>query len=236
MRMSLILLLAPLLIQAALADDAARTVTVDGQAFMTVQPDRAVLNLGVFIRERDLDSAREQTNGITREFLAFARSSGVADEKITTSGATIRPEYRWNNASNQQDFLGYTVRREIVIELDDLDKLGEILEGAVDAGVNQVNPPRLLYSRERELRRDALAAATRDAEANARRMAETLGVTLGSVREISSTEFSVPEPRFARERVMMANAADVGGADTYQTGEIRVEARVTARFDLEDDR
>ncbi len=224
-----------LLAATALADENTRTVTVDGRATITAAPDRARLAMAVQIRDRDMQVARQQVVKVTRDLIAFARQSGIDAASIQTTGATIRPEYRWDPDDNRQELQGYLVQRDIAIEVDDLDKLGELIEGAVDVGVNLVSPPSLESSRERELRREALAAAARDAEANARRLAETLGMRLGAARDVSAVEAPAPQPLY-REQMAMAARADAGGADTYDSGHIRFEANVTVRFDLVENR
>ena len=57
------------------------------------------------------------------------------------------------------------------IRLHDLDKVSQVIEGAVEAGVNQVSPPPLSSRRARDAFRDALQKAPEDATQNARRSA-----------------------------------------------------------------
>lgn len=213
---------------AGVADETPRIVTVEGQAAVSRAPDTARISMGVESRHMDMRAARENVLKVTREFLAFTARLDIEDSRVQASGVTIRPEYRWNNDDNQQELIGYLVQRNFEVLLENLDKLGDLIEGAVDAGVNQVSPPQLIHSRERDLRRQALAAAALDAEENARILAESLGATLGAVREVTSMETQAPPPMM--REVMMA--ADAGGGDSYRTGEIRIEARVTAKFDL----
>lgn len=222
-----------LLSAAAIADTDVRSVTVDGRAWVDAEPDLALVRMAIQVRDRNMQVARSEVNSVTRDFLRLAGREGIDEARVQTSGATILPEYRWNSSNNRQELQGYLVQRDITVELDDIGKLGDLLEGAVDLGVNQVYPAQLKNSRERDLRREALAAAARDAEATARQLAETLGVTLGTVREIVATDVREPRP-LQNERIAMAASGDQGGADTYNTGEIRIEARVTARFDLLD--
>jgi uncharacterized protein YggE len=49
-----------------------------------------------------------------------------------------------------------------------------------------VSPPELDISQRRELARQALAAAATDARSNAQRIADTLGVKLGALRNIDA--------------------------------------------------
>ena len=217
----------------AAAEETPRRVTVDGKGVVTAQPDMAHITMAIQARNIEVKEAREHAVDITRKFLALCDQLDIAEEKIHTSGLNIHPEYRWNDKTRQQELQAYLVRRQFNVELDELDNLGDLMEGAVDAGVNEVSPPRLASSRERDLRREALAAAARDAEANARTLAETLGVSLGGVVEISSSHNVVPLPMQRAEMFGVSMNAPASGADTYAIGEIRVEANVTASFALE---
>ena len=217
----------------SLADEATRLVTVDGRGSVKAQPDIAHITLAIQSRNMIVSEARDHAVEITREFLELCEELDIDDDRIHTSALNINPEYRWDERTRQQVLRGYLVRRQFNVELDDLDKLGELLEGAIDAGVNEASPPRLASSRERELHREALAAAARDAERNARTLAEALGVSLGSVTDIRAAQnVVVPPMPMARTMDAVAMAAESGGADTYAVGEIRFEANVTASFEL----
>lgn len=217
-------------IQAAESPD--RFVSVDGHATMTVEPDIATIRMAVSARAAEVDSARREVVEGTRRFLEFAEDQGIDDRKIRSFGLSVQPQYRWNRDEERQEFVGYVVTRQLVVELDELDKLGAVMEGAVSTGVNQVQPPELKRSDERELRRRALADATRDARANADQIARSLNARLGAARTVTSSNVVVPDPRSFRV-AQMAMEADTSGADTYSTGQITIEASVSAQFDLE---
>lgn len=217
----------------SLADEPTRLVTVDGRGFVRAQPDIAHVTMAIQSRNMVVSEARDHAIEITRKFLALCDDLDIDEDRIHTSALNINPEYRWDERTREQVLRGYLVRRQFNVELDDLDKLGDLLEGAIDAGVNEASPPRLASSRERELHREALAAATRDAEQNARTLAETLDVGLGAVVDIRATQNVVGPPMpMARTMDAVAMAAESGGADTYTVGEIRFEANVTASFEL----
>jgi len=217
----------------SLADEATRLVTVDGHGSVTAQPDIAHVTLAIQSRNMNVSEARDHAVEITREFLQLCEELDIDDDKIHTSGLNIHPEYRWDERTRQQVLRGYLVRRQFNVELGDLDKLGDLLEGAIDAGVNEASPPRLASSRERELHREALALAARDAEANAQTLAGALDVSLGDVVDIRASRNVIQPPMpMARTMDAVAMAAESGGADTYAIGEIRFEADVTASFEL----
>lgn len=211
-------------------DEPPRQVNVTGTASLTATPDRAVITLGIQARNPSLPAARDKVTKVAENFLTLTRKLGIPKKDIQTTGLTMRPEYRWNRDGQKQEFTGYFVQRSLTVELADLELLGKLIEGAVDAGVNEVSPPQLDSSRRRELHREALAKAAEDARANAEVLATTLGASLGPVRSVSSADM-VGIPRPMQARVMMAESADA--AATYQAGDIRFEARVNASFDLE---
>lgn len=212
-------------------DDFPRTISVGGTGTIDATPDIARLTLAVQRRDASMQVARDATVKVTNAFLALCRKLGIKDAKVRSSGLTIHPEYRWDPKENQQIFTGYFVQRQLEVELDDLDKLGEVMEGAINAGVNEVSPPQLDSSKRKELSRDALAAAAVDARANAERIAASLGVKVGAVRTLTAGG-AAPPPMPMKAMRVQAMAADAGAAESYSPGEIGFESRVEATFDL----
>jgi uncharacterized protein YggE len=210
-----------------------RTISVSGTGTVDATPDIARLSLAVQRRDVSMQVARDETVRVSKNFLALCKKLGIPENKIRTSGLTIQPEYRWDEKENKQVFTGYFVQRQLQVEINDLDKLGNVIEGAIDAGVNEVSPPALDSSKAKELNRDALAAATADAKANAERIASSLGVKLGSVRTVVAGGASPPPMPMQEMRVMaMASDGSAGKASNYVPGEISFESRVDATFDV----
>ena len=108
-------------------------------------------------------------------------------------------------------------------------------EGAVDAGVNQVSPPALDSTERREAYRRALTNAAADARKNAEALAAAMDVDVGGVRHINAGR-QIPAPLpVARGMATLAVAQEAdGGQATYNPGEMRLEANITAVFDIED--
>lgn len=211
-------------------DDTPRTVSVTGEASILAAPDRASINASVQARNADMAAARARVVDVSARFLALCKKLRIDESSVSTTGLTIQPEYRWDQKNREQILTGYFVSRQLRVELDDLELIGKLVEGAVDAGVNQVSPPTLDSSKRKSLYRKALAAAAADARSNANALADELGVTLGDVRSVDSGGGSVPAP-LMRGR-MEAMQADLSPEATYQAGDIEFSARVNATFDL----
>lgn len=211
-----------------------RSITVAGSGSVKGVPDEARVLLTVQKSNPSMDTARADAAAVVERFLALTRKLGIEAKNVRTTAAVINPEYRYEQPTGRQILTGYMVQRQLEVELTDLDKLGALMEGAVNAGVNNVSPPMLDSSKRRDLNRQALAAAAADAEKNARAIAETLGVKLGSLRELVAGDATPPPPMpVAMGRMKVAAMAEsMDAAGTYEVGRLEFEARVNATFDL----
>jgi uncharacterized protein YggE len=207
-----------------------RTVTVTGSATTRAEPDIAQISMDVVQRSPAPAEAQQEAASVTERTLQLLDELGIERKHVNTTGTSIRPDYRWNQETREQQLIGYIAERTIQVELQDLAKLGDLLEGAVKAGVNQVQPPVLDSSRRPEIHRDTLAQAAEDARANASTLAKSLDATLGRALEINAADY-IPQP--APMLRMQANAAMAESAgQSYNAGEIRFDARVNVVFEL----
>jgi len=215
----------------AMAND--RTVTVSGSGEISAPPDRATMTLGVEARGSDQKATQREVESVVRKFIAACDEFGIAKGSVKTAQLNVRPEYNWRKG-NSRELIGYYVHRSLEIKLDDISKLGLLMEEATNLGVNQVQSPTLESSRKDDLLREALAKAAENARLNAETVATTLGAKVGKVRNISTTNVSFRPPPGPRMMAMESRSASVSksGADTFETGEVKYSADVTVEFDL----
>ena len=216
----------------AMADEQLRTITVNGTGSADVKPDRATLQMSIVAREPKLAAAQAAAAKVVNRVLSMTDGLDIDRDQVDTTGASVRPDYRWNRGTEEQELRGYIAERQITVRIDDLEKLGAVVEGAVAAGVNQVSPPRLDSSKRKQTHRRALRAAAEDAAASARELADTLGARLGPVVSISSGSQAprLPVP-YAAVRSM---AAESDAAESYNPAELSFHATVTAVFEILD--
>lgn len=213
-----------------MADDVAQTVSVTGNGLVKTLPDRAAVQMSIVSRAKELDAAQAEAAKVTAAILSLTDKLEIKRNKVDTTGATVRPDYRWNRKTEQQELLGYIAERHMNVRVDDLDRLGRLVEGAVAAGVNQVSPPQLESSRREAIHREALAMAAKDARANAEVLAETLGAKLGD--PISIIDGSTPARPPVPQLRMAAQAMESDSAATYNAGDLTFTATVTVVFEL----
>ncbi|MBT8091328.1 MAG: SIMPL domain-containing protein [Gammaproteobacteria bacterium] len=215
---------------ATMADDRANTVSVTGTGTVSALPDRATVQMSIVSRAKELDVAQAAAAKVTTAILALTDRLDIERNKVDTTGATVRPDYRWNRETEEQELRGYIAERQMHVRVDDLDRLGKLVEGAVAAGVNQVSPPQLDSSRREALHREALAMAAGDARANAEVLAKALGAKLGDPISIADGSV-IPGPPVPQVRMATA-AMESDSAATYSAGDLTFTARVSAVFEL----
>jgi uncharacterized protein YggE len=209
-----------------------RLISVNGEAEVSVVPDRARLQLGVTQLSPEVATAEAAVNKVVKAYLAEARKLGARDEDVSTAGLSIQPEYVWDEKTRNNHLTGYRVSRDIEVRISNLDKLGDYLLAGTRAGVNQIQPPVLESSKSAELKNQALVQAAKNAQAKARLLADTLGVKLGSVHALSEDGGSASPQPMMKVMAMRSEAGDSGNADMgLQTGEIRYHASVSAQFE-----
>ena len=215
-----------------LAEQELRTVTVTGIGSSKIAPDRASVQMSIVAKSATLNEAQQAAAVVTAKVLEMTSKLGIDRDEIDTTGATVRPDYRWNREREEQELLGYVAERQLRVELRELDKLGALIEGAVELGVNRVSPPQLDSSKRRDAYRDALDAAAKDAQANATRLAQSLGARIGDVLKITTiSERTPPTPIM---RMAAAESMDMSAPETYNAATLVFDATITAVFELLD--
>ncbi len=215
----------------AMADEKTQTITVNGTGFAKIAPDRATLQMSIVAREPTLAAAQKAAADVTSKVLEMTDRMDIDRDRVDTTAASVRADYRWNREKEEQELRGYIAERQIVVEIEDLEKLGALVEGAVGSGVNQVSPPRLDSNKRRETYRLALRAAAQDARANASQLADALGASLGRVVSID-TRTNEPRPPVPYAANVRSMAAESDAVESYNAADLSFNAEVTVVFEL----
>ena len=110
------------------------------------------------------------------------------------------------------------------VDLDDIARLGPVIDAAVGAGANEVQGIQFSVINEAPHRAEALRRASQEARTKAQTIAEALGVRLSSLIEATEGGVEVTPPRpLAFERAAFA-------ATPVQPGELTVRATVTVHY------
>lgn len=210
-----------------------RSISVSGEAEREIMPDRAQLTLTVEVRKSTVDEARREANQRVDALLRLLAELRVPKGDIDSAALDVRADYSWNPQTGEQRLQGYIVQRSVRVRLTELDKLGAVLERSLKAGANQVSPPSFSHSRQAELRREVLGAATLDARRNAVAAAAGVGMNVGAAQRIEAVEDGGGGVMPMVASVMrVAAAPDAAAEASYQPAQIILRVKVRATFDL----
>jgi uncharacterized protein YggE len=221
-----------------------RRVTVIGEAELRVVPDEVILTLGIETWDKDLDLAKRQSDAILASVLALTEELGIPTEHVQTDYVSIDPRYR-DGYYEQREFIGYFVRKNVVITLRDLDQFEALLSGALEAGVNYVHGVEFRTTELRRYRDEARALAINAAREKAVALVGGLDQEVGeplSIQEEQAGWWSSYNAWWGGSwgAGMSQNVIqELGGASyladsTVAPGQIKVNARVSVTFELGD--
>jgi uncharacterized protein YggE len=203
------------------------SVTAEGEA--TVAPDLAVVTFAVTGQGKELAPTRDDVTVRSSVVLAALREVDVADADLQAPDVSISPEYDYRKG---QKLIGYRVARLMTVRVRDLSRLGQVLDGVVSAGANEVHGAQMSASDPSAAEHQALEKAFAAARAKAEVLAAAAGVKLGGVIRIEE-EPSLGVGPVPRMRAMAAMAEDAGAPTEVATGELTVTRRIRAWFSIE---
>lgn len=203
-------------------------LSVSGEGRASAAPDVAVLGLGVSAKASTVGAANSQAQQAMTALLDSLEANGVQEKDIQTTSFSIHPEYDYRN--DEQVLTGYRVSHMLQVKVRDIDKAGEVIDDAVEAGGDllQVQSISFTIDDTTALSSQAREEAMADAQAKAEELATLAGVTLGDptyITESTSTPYSQPyyDGRFGY-------AAEAEAVTEISVGELEVVVYVNITY------
>lgn len=204
---------------------------VNGSGEVTAIPDIAEVSLAVVTQDKEAAEAERLNNETMTAVLDALYGFGIEESDIESNYFNLNPMYDYSN--DKESIIGYHVNNEIRVTVRDLDKLGEILSGAMAAGANDVGSLAFKLEDAGEPYRNALKAAIEDATKKAAAMAEGANIVIGEVPySITETSYSTTPTNYDKVMMMEAPAEESAEAN-YSVPVNRGELSVTARVEIE---
>lgn len=199
-------------------------VVVRGDGEVRAVPDLAYVGLGA---EHTAPTPKEAQAVVAKAMTAVQQrlaAAGVAKDAMRTTAYDVQARVDWVNG--KQVPRGYMARHAIEVRVDDLARVGELLELAIGAGGTSVQGVRFDLKERAKLERDALTRAVADARARAEAVATGAGSAISGIVRIEEAGLFGPGP----EPVMMRMAAAPMAGDAappVAPGETVIRASVT---------
>jgi len=236
-----IILISPALVFAAQQTES-RLITVTGDAEVRVVPDEVIFTLGVETWNKQLNTAKKENDQRVQKIVDAAKKHKIEAKHIQTDYLGIEPRYK--DSYEHKEFIGYFVRKTIVITLRDISRFESVLSDVLEAGANYVHGIKFRTTELRKYRDQARSLAIKAAQEKANALAKELRQKVGdpySIQENRSGWWSGYNSwwgsrwRGGMAQNVIQNVAGPGSSETdgaIALGQIKVNATVTVRFEL----
>lgn len=201
-------------------------IEVTGQAQILVEPDLALIRLGV---REEAKTAGEATSAMTAALaaiLAELRGTGLAERDIATGSLRLDPLYDQGSSLRAPGVTGFAAEIILTVTVRDLETLGPTLDAVIAAGANQVQGISFDIANRRAALDAARAAAVEDGLRKARLYADAAGVVLGDLTRLTEGyQSGGPQPVMMEAR----GFADAG----IPAGDLSISAEVSMVWALD---
>jgi uncharacterized protein YggE len=199
------------------------SLTTSGEGVVRRAPDRAFVDVSVETRANKPRDAQSQNAEAMSSVQRSLRGADLAKDAIRTLSVSVEPEFDF--ANNRRVLRGYVARNAIEVRVDDLSRLGGVLDIATSAGATTVGDIRFDLKDRQSAERQALAEAVADARARSEAMASAAGRAVLGIWRLS--EEGVARPPVQRPMMAGRALAAESAPTPVVAGEIEIRARVT---------
>ena len=206
------------------------SIRVTGDARVTAKPDRVQIDIGVTTRAQQSQEAAAQNARQVDAVLAAVRKAAGPTAVLKTICYSLNPNYQYHPNGGEPTLQGYTAVNVVQVTLDELGKIGAVIDAATQSGANRVEGIQFTLRDQDAVRAEALREAASRARAEADVLAAALGLKV--LRVLTVEEQS---PRVVPVRVYggapraMATAAP---ATPVEAGTLEVTADVTLSVEV----
>jgi uncharacterized protein YggE len=201
-------------------------VTATGE--LEAAPDRATVMLGVETEAETAAAAASRNATTQRAVLAALRAAGIPAARIRTTGYSVAPKQRYDQPTRRTITDGYVVRNLVVVDVDDIDRVGPVIDAALGAGANRVAGLTFALRDEAAARETALTRAVERARRDAEIAARAAGGSLGGLIELTIQGEFRPMMRTAA----VAEMAMASDATPVEAGTTTVQVTVSTRWEF----
>ncbi len=208
-------------------------ISVLGNAEIKIAPDQAEIMLSVVTEDKDVKKAQQKNAELATQVINALRAKGVSEKEIETLNYGIEKIQEWEN--DKYVHKGYRVRNTIKVTTSKLDKVGDFIDVAVNAGANDVDGVTFSLTKEakQKVSEQLLTKASEDAESKANILTKALGVRLGKAVTISEYNYDISPVYYSGRDFMMESAAPTKASTPIQPKNVETSARITVVFNLE---
>jgi uncharacterized protein YggE len=184
-----------LLLSACGAAAQPRTLNVSGNGTVYLTPDIAYIYIGVHNEDPAIATAVNNNNTQTQALVDALKNAGVAEADLQTSNFSVYTSPQYDKMTGMSTGTNYAVDNTVYVTVRDLTKIGSLLNTAVGAGANNINSITFDVADKTSAMAQARQKAMENASNLASELAQTAGVKLGEIQNVSYSDNS-PMPYY----------------------------------------
>ena len=215
------------------------TITVSDSGEIYAKPDLALTTFSVITEAKTVAEAMSENTKKMNAVINSVKSQEVEDKDIKTTSFNIYPRYEYQRVETEiypyppgkRVLVGYEVTQSLEVKIRDMTKIGDIIEGATDAGANQVGDLQFTIDKQDELKKQARDQAIEKAKTKAKELASQLGIKL--VRIVNFSEgVTMPYYDYVLKEAGGIGGGEVAPSPQIETGENKIEVTVTITYEI----
>ncbi|MCX6761127.1 MAG: SIMPL domain-containing protein [Candidatus Nealsonbacteria bacterium] len=218
--------------------EAKNTITISDSGEIYAKPDLAITSFSVITEAKTVAEAISENTKKMNAVTDAVKKQGVEEKDLKTINFSISPHYDYYDTSKaypyegQRVLSGYDVTQSLQVKIRSLEKVGSIIQAAIDNGSNEAGDLQFTIDNQDELKKQAREEAIKKTKAKAEELASQLGVKLVRIVSFSDSN-SVP---YYHEMEKSSSIGMGGGGDTapqIQTGENKIQVTVSITYEID---
>jgi len=188
------------------------------------------VSIGVDVIKPTLGEAQAQATAQATAMIEALEAQGIASEDIQTEYFSVNILRDYSENADPTTITGFEIMNQLRVTVHDTDKLGELLDAAVNAGANSIYGVTFYVDDQTAAASEARVEAVEDARTKAEELASAAGMTLGPVVALSEGTTPIISPVYGMARGGGGMAAEA--PTPVETGSTTVAVDVMVTYEL----
>ena len=218
-----------------------RSFSVSGEGKVVAVPDVAQFSFSVITEGgKNIGDIQQENTQKANRAIALLKDSGIEDKDIKTASYSLQPRYQYfscpvgKNSSAKPcpppEIVGYSINQTVSVKIRDFEKIGEILSGVVQSGVNSISELSFTIDDRTEIENQARQEAIANAISKAESIAQAGNFNLGKILSINENSF----PVFNQYKTLRIGGSEdfASSAPVIEPGSQEVSIGVTISYEI----
>lgn len=208
------------------------TISVSGEGKVMVAPDYASISIAVETKGNVAQDVKKQNDQKVDAVIKYIKKMNIAKEDYQTQRVSLNKQHDYDK---KKDY--FQANQTIKLTIRDLNKYDQIMEGLVEAGINQVNSIEFKSTQIKKHESEARKLAMQDARSKADDFMSVTTQKVTKILSVSDNSSGSYYPRAVYAMSAMAKSSDMNesysGNETLAIGEITITTNVNVTYILE---